>query len=71
VFDAGKSSAGLETCKTKFTVLRDQGAHHSPPILSTNSQRGILMSAPSHLQNVGQHRPLVTPRSRSRSIFAG
>jgi hypothetical protein len=41
----GVFGAGQEPCKPKSTALRDQGADHSPSILSTNSQRGILMSA--------------------------
>jgi hypothetical protein len=38
-------SAKQEPRKPKSTALRDEGAHHSPSILSTNSQKGILMSA--------------------------
>src|ERR1700686_4292346 len=38
-------NAGRGPCKPKSTALSDQGAHHSPSILSTNSQRRILMPA--------------------------
>ena len=35
--------AGQEPCNPKSTALRDQGAYHSPSILSTERQRSILM----------------------------
>jgi hypothetical protein len=45
VFDAGKSSAGQESCKPKSTAPRDRGAQHFPSILSAKRQRSNLMSA--------------------------
>jgi hypothetical protein len=38
-----KKGAGQEPCKPKSTALRDQGAHHSPSILSTKRRGSILM----------------------------
>ena len=62
MFDAGKSSAGQELCKPKSTALRDQGAH-LPVHLVNKAPKGHLdVRKPSHLGNVGQYRPLVTPR---------
>src|SRR5258707_1443420 len=51
----------------------DPSGRASLPVhLVSKEPKGHLdVRKPSHLQNVGQHRPVVTPRSRSPCIFAG
>jgi hypothetical protein len=60
--------AGQEPCKPQSTALREQGAHHSPSILSTKRQRSILMFAN---QSSGERRLLVTPPITLPAAFAG
>jgi hypothetical protein len=59
----GAAPGGTAQALIYYSDLRDQGAHHSPSILSTKRQGSNLMFANQVIWgNVGQRRPLVTPQ---------